>query len=285
MNERMMKAYRAATMLAEKDLSQEDRELLERMRDDDVVVVRGSYDRVEEVFKLIGMRHVAIDPREVGRWKFRPEQMVIINCPGNLDRAGITKLRSFVEAGGSLITTDWALKNVIEQAFPGIIEYNGNVTQDEVVRIEIKDGDDPFLAGLFTDRADPLWWLEGSSYPIRILDREKVRVLITSRELGERYGEEPVAVAFNVGEGDVLHMISHYFLQRAETRNARHAAGWKTYASELGADAIAAAAPADLADLSVSEVEAAYSSYRFTRNLVLDKQRRNIERRKKGNQK
>lgn len=284
MNEQMMKAYRAATMLAEHDLSDEDRKILREMPDDDVVVIRGQYDRVEQVFDLIGLKHVVLDPTQVGSTAFRPDQMVIVNCPGNLDRAGITAIRSFVESGGSLITTDWALKNVIEPAFPGILAYNGKPTRDEVVRIEIRDSDEPFLAGLFTENADPLWWLEGSSYPIRIVDPDRVRVLITSKEVGERYGEAPVAVAFDVGEGDVLHMISHYYLQRAETRTQRHQSNWSTYASELGADSVAASAPAEMADLSVGEVEAAYSSTRFTRNMVLAKQKKNRSRRTKSDE-
>ena len=69
---------------------------------------------------------------------------------------------------------------------------------------------------------DPQWWLEASSYPISVVDAERVKVLITSRELGEKYGERPVAVWFRWGEGDVFHMISHYYLQRTEERTARH---------------------------------------------------------------
>ena len=52
--------------------------------------------------------------------------------------------------------------------------------------------------------------------------RSACKVLITSRELGEKYGERPVAVWFRWGEGDVFHMISHYYLQRTEERTARH---------------------------------------------------------------
>ena len=87
---------------------------------------------------------------------------------------------------------------------------------DDVVRIEVLDRDHRFLQGVLEDGDDPLWWLEGSSYPIRVLDPERVQVLITSNELEQKYGEAPVAVTFAHGEGEVLHMISHYYLQRAE---------------------------------------------------------------------
>ena len=84
------------------------------------------------------------------------------------------------------------------------------------------------------DASDPQWWLEGSSYPIRILDKEQARVLITSRELGEKYGEEPVAAVFNFGKVDVFHMISQYFLQRPEFRNTRDQRSAVSYAEDKG---------------------------------------------------
>jgi len=48
---------------------------------------------------------------------------------------------------------------------------------DEVVRVEILDAADPFLKSLLGPNDDPQWWLEGSSYPIRILNEKKVHVL------------------------------------------------------------------------------------------------------------
>jgi hypothetical protein len=278
MDDRMKDAYRAAKLLDQSEMSGDERVLMEGLRAEDVVVVRGRYDRVEQVLELAGIPHRLINPPEVARTRLAPEQLLIINCPGTLDPDGIAAVRRFVEEGGSLVTTDWALKEVLEPAFPGFVRCNGRSTGDEVVRIEVRSSDDPFLQGLFHDGADPLWWLEGASYPIEILDRERVRVLLTSREVGERYGESPVAVAFNFGRGDVLHMISHYYLQRAETRTARHAAGWKSYATEVGRVEVSESAPAELDYLTTAEVEAAHKSMKFTRNIILEKKRRTSSR-------
>jgi hypothetical protein len=66
-----------------------------------------------------------------------------------------------------------------------------------------------------------VWWLEGSSYPIQILDKKKVKVLVRSDELKRRYGHDPVIVSFEWGEGIVYHMISHFYLQRSETRTKK----------------------------------------------------------------
>ena len=152
-----------------------------------------------------------------------------------------------------------------------------------MVRIDIIESDSPYLKGVLDADDDPQWWLEGSSYPIRVLAKEKVRVLITSRELGEKYGEEPVAVVFNFGKGEVFHMVSHYFLQRAEFRNTRHRKTAASYAADKG---VPFDKPmADMAsDLSLYEVEAAATSSRMFANIVSDKKRRFLEEQRRRQQ-
>jgi hypothetical protein len=110
------------------------------------------------------------------------------------------------------------LKHVLEPAFPGVVEFNQRQTADEVVRVEILDTADPFLNSLLGPNDDPQWWLEGSSYPIRILDENKVHVLVKSKDIQEKYGESPVFVTFDYEGGKIYHMISHFYLQRSETR-------------------------------------------------------------------
>mgnify|MGYP006870689599 CR=1 FL=1 len=61
-------------------------------------------------------------------------------------------------------------------------------------------------------------WLESSSYPIEVLDHERVKVLVRSEELGKQYKADPVIVRITWGKGVVYHMISHFYLQRSETK-------------------------------------------------------------------
>jgi hypothetical protein len=278
MNEDMKTAYAAAQHILHNELGSQDRELLRGLASHDVVVVRGQYDRVEDVLRLASIPHRVLEPEAVGQARFDPRQLVIVDCPGHVGEAGAENLRRFVEAGGSLFTTDWALKHVLEPAFPGLVQFNGRTTGDEVVRIDIKNAENSFLAGVLHPGADPVWWLEGSSYPIRVLDPGRVDVLLTSRELGERYGETSVAVSFRWGAGEVLHMISHYYLQRAELRTARHKGAWSGYVAEIGLADVAASAPAAFDGLTVGEVEAAHTSLRLVANVILEKQRRNRRR-------
>ena len=70
-----------------------------------------------------------------------------------------------------------------------IVKYNKVPTADDCVAVEVVDKSNKFLEGLFNDDADPIWWLESSSYPIKILDK-KVKVLVTSSEMKKKYKED-----------------------------------------------------------------------------------------------
>ena len=279
-----LNAYQAAGKISKSRMAQEaplDAAALEAVEASDIVVVTGCYDHVEQVLGALEVPYTTVDPRHLDNLPLRPEQLLVVNCPGEMSSVAIVRIRDFVANGGTLFTTDWALRNIVEPAFPGTIEYNDRSTGDEVVRIEVVEADSPYLAGVLDGENDPQWWLEGSSYPIRVLDAEQVRVLIRSRELGERYGEEAIAVVFPYGKGEVFHMISHYFLQRAEFRNARHQRSAASYAEDKG---VPFDEPmADMAsDLSLYEVEAAATSSRMFANIAADKKRRWMEEQRRS---
>ena len=158
-----------------------------------------------------------------------------------------------------------------------MLAFSRRPTPDDVVRIEVKDRENIYLQGVLDGQDDPQWWLEGSSYPISVVDAERVQVLITSRELEEKYGEAPVAVWFRWGEGDVFHMISHYYLQRTELRTERHASAAAGYFSEKGVE-MTAALVQDMDGLSLADVESAKPSAAFMANVIIDKKRRQRRR-------
>jgi hypothetical protein len=269
---RRERSYRAGARMTRERMAQEapaDAEALAGVEASDVVVVQGTYDHVELVLGALELPHQTVKPEDLWRLALRPEQLLVVNCPGQVDRRSIVQIREFVAAGGSLFTTDWALRHVVEPAFPGVLSYNERPTADAVVRVEVVDAENRFLQGVMDAGDDPQWWLEGSSYPITILDRDRVKVLLASRQLAEQWGQAPVAVVFPHGEGEVLHMISHYYLQRTELRNARHRAAASAYAAEKGV-----AMDADLDDLTLGEVESASTSARLFANVVADKKRR-----------
>ena len=202
LDDKRRRAYQAGGRITRDRMTREapmNAEALDAIETSDIVVVEGCYDHVELVLGALDLPYQAIQAGHLGRVHLRPDQLLVINCPGQLPAPEIVQVRDFVAAGGTLFSTDWALRNVLEPAFPGFVEFNEHPTHDDVVRIDIIESDSPYLTGVLDADDDPQWWLEGSSYPIRVLNKEQVRVLITSRELGEKYGEEPVAVVFNFG--------------------------------------------------------------------------------------
>jgi hypothetical protein len=249
-----------------------DAEALGRIEAADVLVVRGTYNRVEMVLDALETPYTPVEAGALLRVRLRPEQLVVVNWPGHMPGPAVERLRDFVASGGSLFTTDWALRHVLEPAFPGVVAFNDRPTRDDVVRIEVRQHDNPFLQGVMDGDDDPVWWLEGSSYPIRILERERVDTLIASAELESKYGEAPVAILFRHGEGEVFHMISHYYLQRTELRSRRHRQPAAAYAAEKGV-VLDSEGAAEMARLTVGDVESAATSSRFLANVLAAKKR------------
>ncbi len=277
-NNDMKGAYRVAHELLRdrlKDKAPEILQELDEIMESDVIITRGQHDYIEKVMQQAGTPYTLLDPVEIEGANLRPDQIVFVNCPGNFSSKGIRNLVHFVHEGGFLFTTDWALKHVLEPAFPGVVEYNGQATRDEVVRVEVLDKEDPFLASILDSEDDPQWWLEGSSYPIRILDSERVKVLVTSRELGERYGESPVFITFDHGEGTVYHMISHFYLQRVETRTQRHMGSSFGYMAQKGISpqTMNKYSAMGAGEMNVSEVESAYVSRGMMSRVMWEKRK------------
>jgi hypothetical protein len=272
----MDEAYKAAAKLTRRLMEKEKPEDLKHLGSTQVVLVRGCYDKGESIFTHCGIPVTTIEPDQVATVPLDPDQILYVNCPGQLDERSIERVRSFVTGGGLLVTTDWALKHVLEKAFPGFVAYGGKATADDVVRVVFEPVEDTFLEGLLDPNDDPLWWLEGSSYPIKVLDPARVKVLASSKEMAQKYGEAPIVVAFEVGAGKVYHMTSHFYLQRAETRTLRHQAAGTDYAASKGVKMceLEAGAEDDFGKTSLTQVQSAYTSVRAVTNMAVEQAKR-----------
>jgi len=281
--DKMSTAYRVAQEMIKDKLKDVDEGMaaeFEELGQSEVIVSIGVHDYIEQVFNGIGLKHNLIDPQQFEKIDLDPDKIIFINCPGSVSSKGLRNLVTFVENGGFLFTTDWALKHVVEPGFPGYIKYNNRPTNDEVVRVEILAEEDPFLQSLIGPNDDPQWWLEGSSYPIEIVNHKEVDILIKSKEIEKKYGESAVFVTFDYGKGKVYHMISHFYLQRAETRTARHKKSGTEYAYEkLNMDESRAEKYKNMGidDAYLSDVEAAYSSSSMMNKILWDKKRKMAE--------
>ena len=281
--DKMSTAYRVAQEMIKDKLKDVDEGMaaeFEELGQSEVIVSIGVHDYIEQVFNGIGLKHNLINPQQFEKIDLDPDKIIFINCPGSVTSKGLRNLVTFVEKGGFLFTTDWALRHVIEPGFPGYIKYNNRPTIDEVARVEILAEEDPFLQSLIGPNDDPQWWLEGSSYPIEILNHKEVDILIKSKEIEKKYGESAVFVTFDYGKGKIYHMISHFYLQRAETRTARHAKSGAEYANEkLNMDQYREEKYKNMGidDANLSDVEAAYSSSSMMNKILWDKKRKMAE--------
>ncbi len=254
----------------------EDLAWLEKAEAADVVIVSGVYDRVQDVFRALQLPHTVVSPRQLAKMTLNAKQLVIINCPGELGPIALEKVRKFVNAGGFLYTTDWALQNVVQRAFPGFVRFNGNETANDVVEVEVKSSDNNFLKHLKLSKENPKWWLESSSYPIRILNPEKVEVLITSREMKKKYGDAPIAVTFQYGDGRVLHIASHFYLQQNQIRTVAEAKKAKAYLKD---SVLTAATNKELEKdaafdkVRAGDLQSAYAAQQVTSNLVIERKK------------
>ena len=279
---RMKTAYKLSSAMFKDRLASEsaaDTEVMQAITDGDVVVVDGCYDHIHLVLEG-SVPFDRVSPRQVAAAQLRPGQVVYVNCGSDFPREGALTLERFVRAGGMLITTDWALKNVLEVGFPGYVEFSGEETGDEVVGIEVGEAGrrDEVVRGFLDEASAPQWWLEGSSYPIRVLDADRVTTLIRSEELGERFGADAVVVHFKHGEGEVYHVLSHLYLQRSEAREKKQAGASAAYACAKGASAAtrAAAAEADGGPrgLSFGQLQSANTSYEMVSRAMLKQKRK-----------
>jgi hypothetical protein len=260
----MASAYEATAGLVRESLAEEAREA--PFQGGDILVTLGTYDKVQQVLDHLQLPYRTTPCNVVHQLPLRADQVLIVNCPGQFAAPDLEAIRNFVLVGGTLITTDWALQTTVEPAFPDTIQYNNRATGDDVVAVSWVHPDSPYTRGVEVPGQTISWWLEGSSYPIRVLD-PRVTVLVRSQEMGQKYGEEALVVTFAYGEGRVFHLTSHYYLQRSQ--------GDKSVKDQ---EASARQGPAVLAEALASgvathQLAAAYSSMRLLANILFQSRR------------
>ena len=280
-SKKMASANRAASRILKEKMRNErpaDAKLLDDVKSAEIIVVQGTYDRVEDVLGAVDIKHTLITLAQLESVELSAGQLLIINCATQgPSKETIAKIRRFVKAGGFLYTTDWALKYVVQRAFPTYVKWNGKSTKNDVVGIKIVKKDNMFLQNVNLSKGDPQWWLESSSYPIKVLDKKRVQVLIRSKEMKKKYGSEAIAVSFKFGEGQVLHIASHFYLQqnKLKTKSDRKK-GEEWIADEANLS------PGireelmndkDVRESSGGDIKSAYSSQQMTSNIVVETKR------------
>ncbi len=277
----MQTAYELSGKIVNDRIIHEDTtnvKVIEDISVSDLVVINGTYDHIHLVLNHLELPYVSVYHNQLKDITFEPHQTVFVNCASSFPPDQARRLAAFVAKGGQLITTDWALKFVLEVAFPDYVSYNNKSTGDEVVRVEVMDKEDPVIKGFLDEETAPVWWLEGSSYPIKILDKENVNVLIRSKELKDKYGEDPVLISFKYGNGIVYHMISHFYLQRTETKDIKQTAAAAEYVNKKSSSFSNDKEMMDKAEkVNYGEVQSANTSSEFIMRAVINQKKKNMK--------
>jgi hypothetical protein len=263
----MTRAYQATANIVREEI-QRTGTRAEEFRGGEILVTLGQYDKVQQVLDHLQLPYRTLPCQVVDHLPLRADQVLVINCPGHFTPPGLEAIRLFVARGGTLISTDWALETTVQRAFPRTIEYTGHPTADDVVQVSWVHPEHPFTRGVEVTGQPINWWLEGSSYPIRLID-PRVTVLVRSEQMRQRYHEDPLVVTFDYGEGTVVHLTSHYYLQRSQGDKSAKAGA--TVESQVGQQIMAQAATGGL---SGAQLSAAYSSMRLLANILYECRRK-----------
>lgn len=183
-----------------------------------VLEIKGRWDKAGQIMSAMGVPFRTIGGRELRETSLDGVKVLVVNCEGKLPLDTLEKIRQWVIKGGHLITTDWALENVVQRAFPGMIAFNGSKTSGDVVDAVIVDRDPILFEGIPVQRAS--WKLDEASQMVRVLRPDVVKVLAHSWRLAD---DDPnrnttgnpnqwgvLACEFPYGRGHVLHLVGHY---------------------------------------------------------------------------
>ncbi|MBL9086072.1 MAG: HEAT repeat domain-containing protein [Planctomycetia bacterium] len=188
-----------------------DVEVMQKAR---ILVVTGAWDHVENVLEHLRIPHTVLRAQQVDEVGLNPNQVVLVNCEGNVDSKSAERLKWFTTVGGYVISTDWAVTKAVASCFPGhIVQYSSSSTGNDVVDVEPSPVPHPFVAGVFDGVPSLSWWLEIQAFPLTVARPHRVETLVDSREMRWKYGSSPLATTFRFGLGKVTHAISHFYLQ------------------------------------------------------------------------
>jgi hypothetical protein len=183
----------------------------EQVRQAQVVVVSGSADHMEQVLRRAQVRFVLVRPDELPNLPLHSQQVLMVNCRGEMSAAARDRVRRFVAAGGFLYTTDHAVHELVEKIFPGTVAWNRTTTKEQVFPMKAR-GNRGLLKHL-GESATQKWQLAGGGYLIKVLDPHKVEVLMESPQVAERYGTGVLGVRFKHEDGYVIHVTGHFYTQ------------------------------------------------------------------------
>lgn len=142
------------------------KDLLGILNKEQIVVVSGSFDHIENIFKQSDIPHTLISDSEILKHDFKTGTILFCNCNGvNYTDLTTSLIRSHLDNKiiTTLVTTDWCgihtLKGVLDE---GDVEMIGRTSGHLCVDVNCSEYNMAF------GKIPASWWLETSSYIIKI---------------------------------------------------------------------------------------------------------------------
>lgn len=178
-----------------------------KVSEGDIIDVTGHWDDAGKTLAKLGIPCTRISTGDLRKYPLDHAKVLIINCAGFINRDCFQRIRDFVVAGGYLLTTDWAIDNVLQGAFPGYVSYNHKRNRNLEYVAQVTDPD-PILFRNTVSSAN--WKCETGCHLVTVQKPEIVRCIVRSRALAGEDGEGVLALTFPFGRGQVLHMVGHF---------------------------------------------------------------------------
>ncbi len=187
-----------------------DFEDLKRGSKEEILVISGASDSVQDVLVSLGVPHTVVAGDRVERNEdlgLEKYAAVIVNCgPQGWPSTQIARVRKFVVDGGYLCVTDLIIQHLVKDAFPGYYVNKGGLP-DAVVSILPWRGStgNPLLRGVelpiaSSKGAKPrMEWMIAPGGPALTFDPKKVVWLVDAPELALKKKFTSVAVTFLYG--------------------------------------------------------------------------------------
>jgi hypothetical protein len=174
-----------------------------------IVEIKGRWDDCGHVIHSFGLPATRVSSNSLTTTDLSKTRILVVNCGADFNEQNLAAVRQFVDSGGYLLTTDWALDSCLQKAFPGYVEWNGGYTENSVVDAVVVDRDPILLAGV---PKVAHWKLEDKSQLVKVVRSRGVQVLARSRFLMQ---QDPsnlgiLALTFPFGAGRVLHLVGHF---------------------------------------------------------------------------
>lgn len=185
---------------------------------DNILVVRGQWDDSTKPLESFHLHFDTVKTKDLKDVSFDKCKVLIVDCAGEVPKGTLQKIRDFVGWGGYLITTDWSLHNLLELAFPGFVQWNGDNTDGVITDAFLVDANSTLVQGA-SGRRFP-WKLDKMSECVRILNPGRVHIIARSSRLAQqdpqfRVLQDPIlagvlAFEFTFGRGKILHLVGHF---------------------------------------------------------------------------